>query len=112
MYKGPYVADVGPGSCIQKGRHVHEMEGAFGPFPTPEHPPHQPRWWVALLQEEMPLLCFPMPFSNEQFSTRAASLFHTPQKSAKSPVVKGGSSVPLRIIIRFAQLYFYWNLLI
>lgn len=68
-----------------------------------------PKQLVALLQEEMPFLCSPCLFSS---STGASSPFCTPWKSAKSPVVKGGFSVPSHIIMRFAQLFIYWNLLI
>ena len=35
MYKGPHLANIGPGSCIQKGRCMHDTEGAFSPFLFP-----------------------------------------------------------------------------
>ena len=47
--KGPYLANVGPGSCVQKGRRAQdERSFLLFPLPTPEHLPHHPRWRAAL----------------------------------------------------------------
>lgn len=105
MYKEQYLQNVGSGSCIQKGRHMHEMrwkELLALSFSLSWASSSLPKAVGGTDTGGNAFSVLPMPFSNEQFSAGDSSLFCTPQKAVKSPVVKGGSSLPSHIIIRFA----------
>lgn len=111
MYKGPYLANCGSGSCVQKGRRASDRRSFWlFPFLTPEHLSHNPRWWQHCYRRKC-LFCIPYAFFKQQFSTDASSLFHTPRKSAVKRSLLC-PSVLSYIIITFAQLFLYWNLLI